>query len=421
MRLAWTGPTPNVDGGGTSGVATQLLSGLARLGVEIDVYLTSPPEDVPECLRSEPGLHFTHVEHGWEWNRWYSRTPLTQFATGQAARIAAQVRLARIVAERHERRRYDFLYQFAQIELFALRALRRRLPPIVMHPGTHAQGELTGLRNEAAMARRFDSSWRLAAVRAMMTSRAAVQRSDIGLAELVIAISPRFGRHLVEDYGVAPERVAVVPNPIDLELFTPSGDGDRLGPQRLLFVSRLAVRKGLEMITALSHGLDDHAGEVVIEIAGGPSLWSDYSALLGDLNPSTARYVGSLARSRLAEKLATTAGLLQPSHFEPFGLTVGEALAAGSPVVASDEVGAVEGVDPRVCLTFPAGSQDRFEQEVRRLLRARADGQAGGLAELARSEAVRLFDPEKVAGDLLDHLAARTPRRKATDRAASVA
>jgi glycosyltransferase involved in cell wall biosynthesis len=404
MRLAWLGAAPT-DSGGVNGVATQLLRGLARLGVEIDVYLSSDPSELPQVLHDQPGLRFVHITSDWEWDRWYSRTPLTQFASGLGARAAGQVRLARLIAERHRTRRYDFVYQFSQIELFAVRALRRQLPPIVLHPETHAQGELAGLRNEHALARRFEAPWRLAAVRGLMIARAGIQRSDIRHADRVIAISDRFGRHLVDDYGISRDRVAVVPNPIEVDRFASSANGRGAGrPQRLLFVSRLSVRKGVEMIVALSHALRDLEGEVNIEVAGGPSLWSDYSPMLEEMNPAVGRFVGYLDRRQLTDTLATSAGLLAPSHFEPFGLTVGEALAAGVPVVASDQVGAVEGVDPRVCMTFPARDGQEFERAVRRLLSTAAGPDGATLAGLARSEAARLFDPATVAQGIVDAL-----------------
>ena len=63
---------------------------------------------------------------------------------------------------------------------------------------------------------------------------------------------------------------------------------------RLLFVSRLAVRKGLDLVVGLSHRLSDLTGRVRIEIIGDKSLWSDYRALLSDLNPGVGVYRGEL-------------------------------------------------------------------------------------------------------------------------------
>jgi glycosyltransferase involved in cell wall biosynthesis len=76
------------------------------------------------------------------------------------------------------------------------------------------------------------------------------------------------------------------------------------GPVRVLSVSRLAVRKGVELVTELSHRLDDLAGEVRIDVIGNHSLWSDCRALMRDLNPAVATYKGEFANGQLAEAYA---------------------------------------------------------------------------------------------------------------------
>jgi glycosyltransferase involved in cell wall biosynthesis len=53
-----------------------------------------------------------------------------------------------------------------------------------------------------------------------------------------------------------------------------------------------------------------------------------------------------------------------PSHHEPFGLTAAEALACGTPVVASNAVGAVEGFRA-CCERFRAGDAAAFEAALR--------------------------------------------------------
>jgi glycosyltransferase involved in cell wall biosynthesis len=393
-----------------NGVAGVLLCALARHGVEIDVYTGVPRQVIPEELLHTAGLNFLCQCSDWDWNRWYSRTHLTQFVTGHAAAARTQGRLTREIARRHAERPYDFLYQFSQIELLAVRVFEATLPPIVLHPETHAAGELQWLRAEAALADRCGPRARNRTIRAIMVARAILQRRDIRRARVVIAISPRFGQHLIEDYGVANERVATVPNPVVARDRVMDDDGTTTAPLHLAFVSRLAVRKGVEMIVALSHDLDDLAGQVTIEVVGSPSLWSNYLPLLDDLNPRIARHLGYQDRSGMDALYRRSAALLAPSRFEPFGLTVGEALTYGLPVIASDEVGAVADVDRRVCHLFPAGDQQAFGETVRAVVDA-ARNYSTELRNLARTEALRLFDPVVVSRQIIEVLeAARVPR-----------
>jgi glycosyltransferase involved in cell wall biosynthesis len=71
-------------------------------------------------------------------------------------------------------------------------------------------------------------------------------------------------------------------------------------------------------------------------------------------------------------------------------------------VVVSDEVGAAEGVSPDCCTVFPAGDANAFELAVRELVDRLERGEAN--RGVARSEAIRLFDPEVVAESLAEIL-----------------
>lgn len=407
MRIAWTGATP-ADSGGVPYVATQLLLALARRGVEIDCYVGGN-DALPAAV--EAAVDAVREPVRWEWDRWYSRRPLAAFVTGQAARARAQRRMADRLAARHAERPYDLVYQFSQIETFALRALGRDVP-LVLHPEVHAAGELRWHRSERELAARCESRGRRAAVRTMLTVRSAAQRRAVRRASLVVAPSAHFADCLAADYGIARDALRVVPNPIDLERFRPPAEARRYdGTIRILFASRLAVRKGAELVVELSHRLRDLAGSVAIDVVGDNSQWSDYRPLLAGLEPSVARYVGAVPGPEIPALYASAHLLVQPSHYEPFALTVGEGLASGLPAVVSDAVGAAEFVDRRACATFDTGDVDAFEAAVRRMVdEVRRDGPA--LAALARAEAERAFDPDAVAAGIVDALASLAPRRK---------
>jgi glycosyltransferase involved in cell wall biosynthesis len=403
VRIAWIGPTPTSDSGATY-VGTLFLRELARAGAQVDVFLDVPADQIPNELRGEEGLRFVLRPTRWRWDRWYNRSPLRAFVSGSLFRLHAKNRLAEAIARRHAGEPYDVVYQFSQTELGRLRRLRASLPPVVVHPSTHAAGELAWLRREAGLARGLEPRPRRLVVQGLLTVRARVQRRDLAQADRVVAISRRFGEHLVADYGVDPERVGVVVNPIDLDRFA-RGDG-RLpaGPLTLLFVSRISVRKGVELVVDLSHRLADLEGQVRLLVVGGRSTWSDYTGLLDGLHPGVATHAGQMAPGELARAYREAAAVLVPSHYEPFGLTVAEALACGTRVVASDEVGAAEDVDRRVCPVFAQGDAGAFERTVRAALaEARATG-APQRSALARAEAERLFAAPALTRRLLEEL-----------------
>jgi glycosyltransferase involved in cell wall biosynthesis len=413
MRIAWIGPTP-AEHGTVTHISAQLIDGLAELGFEIDVYCESEPTDLPDSLRERGGVRFIAEENPWEWNRWYSRTQLTQVVTGAGSRALVQLRLGRRIAAAHSRRPYDLVYQASQLELLGLRPHLNRLPPIVFHPHTHAAGELRWLKRESALAARCASPAHNRAVIAMMAGRAGLQRRHIQHGRLVIALSERFGEHLARDYGYPADRIAVVPNPIDLDRLTPVPEGSNGRPASplVLFVSRIAVRKGVDSVVRLSHALGrtDAARLMVI---GGNSKWSNYRPLLDDLDPRIAQYRGHVPEQELASLFRHASVLVQPSRFEPFGLTVAEALASGVPVVATDEVGATEGIDPAVCRVVPAGDEPAFERAVHDLLSDIGGPKRAAIRRKARAEAERSFSPSLAAERLA--LALESTKRPAPE------
>jgi glycosyltransferase involved in cell wall biosynthesis len=409
MRIAWLGPPPS-DDPGVPTVATLLIEGLANAGVEIDVYSATGQTQVSPRLRSLPRVVVRSREQGWHWDRWYSRgdvSVLTQFSE-QATRARAQHRLTDELRERHREIGYDLIYQFSQPELLSLRHHLTDLPPVVVHPQVHAEGELRWLRRERAFSRQLEPPLQRAGVRCLLTARSRIQRRDLKLATAVIAPSRSHAALLQADYGLNPQLVHVLPNPVDVDFYSP-GVGPSAGqePQQIAFVSRLSVRKGVEMVIDLSHRLADLRGRVRIEVVGFPSQWSDYRGLLDQLEPRIASFTGNLHGQELRARYRGADLCVVPSHYEPFGLTAAEALACGTPVVASDAVGAVEGIHAICCERFPAGDAAAFETTVRTVL-ARMPADRASARASARTEAVSRFDHVSIGSrlaDLLDRVA----------------
>jgi glycosyltransferase involved in cell wall biosynthesis len=160
-------------------------------------------------------------------------------------------------------------------------------------------------------------------------------------------------------------------------------------------LGRIAARKGIEDVVAVANVLLRRGAAVRLRVVGGPSLWSDYTGLLDDLPVENAEYVGPLPASEVPGELAGSDLLLQASKYEPFALTVGEALAGGVAVVGTSEVGAIEGVDRTVAGEVAPGDVEGMASEIIQMLdRVRAN--PGAMSALARGEAERLFAPEVV-------------------------
>lgn len=404
LRIAWLGPIPT-DGGGVSSVGRDILTGLLALGHQVDCYLAGRARPLPEELAAAGSLRVHWSGSRWQWDRWYSRDPISAFITGTACRALGMRQLGRALAADHRVQPYDVVYQFSAIEMLGFRRHLATLPPVVLQPETHAAGELRWLRRESHIARRCAPLGRRVLVRGAQAFRVLVQRRDVLKASRIICISGRFRDHLISDYGVDKSRTVVVPNPIRLDQFVPNPAPRPAGPLRIVVVGRVAVRKGVDLMVELSRRLDDLKGSVKITLIGDHSMWSDYRRLLLDLNPSVAEYLGPVAPGEIAGRLGVSDLLIQPSKYEPFALTVGEALACGVPVVVTDEVGAAEGVDGECCLAVPADA-DALEGAIREMVTRVAGPDRQKIRQVARREAERLFGIPHVAARVSEVLAA---------------
>ena len=230
--------------------------------------------------------------------------------------------------------------------------------------------------------------------------RALVQRRRIRRASLLVCISSVFRDHLVRDYGFPLQRTTVIPNPVRLERFAFADLERGLGsPATILVLGRVAVRKGVEDVIAVARLLRERGLDARVRVVGGPDLSSDYTCLLADLPPENSLYVGRIPAAQVPGELAGSDVLLQASKYEPFGLTVGEALAAGVPVVATDEVGAIEQIDPSVAAVVAPGDVEGLAGAVEATL-ARLRAGARATRSRARAEAERRYAPEVVCAQL---------------------
>lgn len=402
MRIAWIGPMPNQQGG-AAGVAYQLLEELSLLDIEVDCYFPGSANSLPDSLKTKGNINnFTHSSN-WSWNKWYSKIPLMAFVTGQISNLKGEIKLAKKLYSNHLHVPYDLVYQFSHIELSALKRYKNKLPKIIIHPSVHAAGELKWHRKESKIS--GEKIGLKVGTRLLLYIRSKVQKRDIKAADYVFGISRSFIEEMMNDYHVDENKFYLVPNPINTKEFIPITSIRELHEKenklKILFVSRIAVRKGVEMIVELSNRLEDLSAEIEIEVVGNRSLWSDYRKILDNLNPNNATYIGKIEGNKMSAYYNTVDILIQPSHYEPFGLTVGEALACGTPVIASDKVGATEGISQECCRIFDAGNMDLLEKRTRELIKdIKNPNKRKHISEIARDEAVRLYTTSKITEKL---------------------
>ena len=186
---------------------------------------------------------------------------------------------------------------------------------------------------------------------------------------------------LVAKAGIAAERTTVVPNgphPSCTPVAEPAADIDAarlLGPRGgfvdLLHVGSTIARKRIDVLLRVFDSLRSAHRQLRLVRVGGP-FTAVQQALVRELGLGDAVVVlPALDRSTLASVYRRSALLLMPSEREGFGLPVLEAMACGTPVVASD-VAALREVGGFAAVYCPLDDIGAWHGAVTRLLDERS-------------------------------------------------
>ena len=175
--------------------------------------------------------------------------------------------------------------------------------------------------------------------------RSEVERELMASVQLIIASSPHEKEAMVHFYDAPDHLIEVVPCGVDLSLFRPLDVGEarkRLGlngEKVIVYVGRIEPIKGLELLlksAAIMEG--EHALKVLV-IGGEATREGEVKRLqelVEDLGiDNMMEFVGVVDQKLLPLYYNAADVCVVPSYYESFGLVALEALACGTPVVAS--------------------------------------------------------------------------------------
>ena len=131
-------------------------------------------------------------------------------------------------------------------------------------------------------------------------------------------------------------RITVIPNAVNIEEL-PLKDNWRI-KKRIVFMSRLHVKKGIELLLeALSHLKPDLDGyEVIIAGEGEPDYVETLKKAAISLGLSeVVIFVGGVYGAEKVSLLQSADFFVLPTYSENFGIVVAEALACGTPVITT--------------------------------------------------------------------------------------
>jgi glycosyltransferase involved in cell wall biosynthesis len=161
-----------------------------------------------------------------------------------------------------------------------------------------------------------------------------VEGRSCRLASRITADSQSTKEWLLRTHGIEPEKIEVVPCGVDVDALG-CRDQARL-PNSLLFVGRLEERKGVPFLLDSIALVVRQVPEVHLYVIGQGSLRRALDRQVAALDiGKNVTFLGPVSDDELAAWYNRVCVAVVPSVFEGFGLTAVEALACGTPVIAT--------------------------------------------------------------------------------------
>jgi D-inositol-3-phosphate glycosyltransferase len=184
-----------------------------------------------------------------------------------------------------------------------------------------------------------------------------VEAALMAEADAIVAATEVDRRHMVELYGADAGRIEIIPPGVDLDLFRPIPPAEarvRLGQapdhRMILFVGRMDPVKGLDtLVRAMALVMETHPDmreNACLCIVGGdrtddPARMDAEMARVARLGAELGMgdflsFLGPQAQEDLRDYYSAAQVVVVPSRYESFGMVALEAMACGTPVIASD-------------------------------------------------------------------------------------
>lgn len=352
------------DSGGMNVYVRRLSEELGRLGLEVDVFTRRSDSHMPAVVEFGPGVRLLNVKAGP--TRYISKRNLVDYLPEFVAGV---------------KRVSDGLpggYALVHGHYYLSGWVGAVLAHCWQVPHVQSFHTLARVKNSA-----LPETATLESVR-----RIDMEAKVMASTDRIVATSPTDKQDIVRHYGIAPHKISVVPPGLDLSLFHPL---DRQlarrqvglnGRRMLLFVGRMDRIKGVETLLRMAGEMiaADPQLRLSVLIVGGDRqvrVVDDASrelvrlrALVSELGlRRVVKFVGPKEQVELPAYYAAADVCVVPSYAESFGMVAVEAMACGTPVVAS-RVGGLQStvVDGVTGFLVPSGRPDEFARRVRQLL-----------------------------------------------------
>ncbi len=326
------------DTGGMNVYVRELARELGGRGIAVDVFTRSQDPHVPRVRWLGKNARVIHVPVGAE--QPLDKNTLWQYLPAFAAWVQS-------FAAR-EGLHYDVMHSHYWLSAMAARELRQQgwTAPIV-----HMFHTLAAMKEVVGEKKGYREDGR----------RLRAEREITRFVDAIVAATPLDREQMIQHYDAPPERITVISPGVNLELFHPRSCEQarvRVGTpcalsedaHMLLYVGRMDPLKGVDdLLRALPYVVQDMPpewpGRLCMALIGGDAESSDESlrqemARLEQLKEDLGigaftTFLGRRDQDELPYYYSSADICIVPSHYESFGMVALEALACGTPVIAS--------------------------------------------------------------------------------------
>jgi len=374
--------------GGIGSYTGILAFGLRDLGLQVHLILRGWEED---CRSVEDGVVVHRVT-----------VPEPSWRRGTEA-LVSRVFVAR-----------ESLVFSARVGRLLSRLAREEGVAVVEAPEFHAPGIVAALRARLSsrppavvvrlhmpsyLTTRMDDQPRTHDVRACEL----LELASVRAAGVVTSPSAALATEVARRWRTDRERIVVVPNPVDVELFKPGGEPEE--QNTILVAGRIEPGKGQHVLVEALPAIRRFVPGARVRLVGadgsergGVSPVQRLRRRVTELGLDTGALVVDPPRPRtdLPSVYRSAAVCAVPSSFEAFSYTCLEAMACGRPVVATNAGGPAEMIDGgRDGVLVPPDDPAALAQAVVELLRD--PGRRLRLGQAARAKVLQSFATPSVA------------------------
>ena len=320
--------------GGMNVYVRDLSRELGRRGIQVDVFTRSQDDCQPRVRHDlGHGGRVIHIPAGPE-----SPIPVVQVGDHLPEFVDGVLAFAR-----EEQARYELIHSHYWLSGLVAEQLRQVWGPGV--PLVQMFHTLGHMKNRIAA----NNGQRAA------PARIAGEKRVLEIADCIVVSTPAEEAQLEWLYGADMRKVTAIPPGVDLQRFQPvtpavakEAIGLPLDHRNILFAGRIEPLKGIDTllraIALIQKRRPEAIEDVCVSIIGGDP-WSD------DLDDEMARlqtlrrelgihdlvtFLGSKDQAKLPYYYSAAEMVVMPSHYESFGLVALEAMACGTPVIASE-------------------------------------------------------------------------------------